>query len=166
MQRAWANLLAREATTPGSFSRQTVNILATFEKEDAEVFRRLSQLVWTVNGDPVVLMYDAEEEVYSSVGISYEQLLRLEELGVIAYEPASPRGFRFEMPSRRITVSYFGSSVSLQLPEDREILVGPVSLSRAGEELLSICKADRNDDFHRYILSHWEFLGYSPRELD
>ena len=41
MQTLWANILAGEANRPGSYSRRTVNLVASMDKKDADLFTAL-----------------------------------------------------------------------------------------------------------------------------
>ena len=56
MQSLWSRLLAGEATSPGTFSRRTVDLVSTFDKSDAALFTRFSQFVWVL-GEPSPLIY-------------------------------------------------------------------------------------------------------------
>lgn len=44
VQDVWALILAREVTTPGSFSRRTLSNLMLFDKKDVEMLRKLTEL--------------------------------------------------------------------------------------------------------------------------
>jgi hypothetical protein len=57
MQKLWAQVLGSEATTPGTFSKRTVNILADMGKEEAQLFMTLCGFVWDF-GIPVPIIQD------------------------------------------------------------------------------------------------------------
>lgn len=46
MQSVWANLLAGEFSKPGSFSKQTINIVGNMESKDAHAFAGVCRFVW------------------------------------------------------------------------------------------------------------------------
>lgn len=45
MQQLWAKVLAGEANTPGSYSKRTVNFVASLDKQDAILFAKLCGFV-------------------------------------------------------------------------------------------------------------------------
>ena len=70
MQTIWANVLAGEANTPGSFSRRTVNLLADLDKRDAELFQTLCRFGWAV-GSFTPLVFDSQADIYNDLGINF-----------------------------------------------------------------------------------------------
>src|ERR1700677_1595713 len=69
MQKLWAQVLGSEATTPGTFSKRTVNILADMGKEEARLFTTLCGFVWDF-GIPVPIVQDLSNAVYSNNGLT------------------------------------------------------------------------------------------------
>lgn len=45
LQLVWSRVLAGEANAPGAFSRRTVNLLASLDKRDAEIFTALGRIL-------------------------------------------------------------------------------------------------------------------------
>lgn len=50
MQSLWSSLLAGEATKPGTYSKRTVDFVASMDKKDAELFTKFCQFVWMIGG--------------------------------------------------------------------------------------------------------------------
>ena len=50
MQNLWSKVLAGEANSPGKFSKRTVNLLSSLDKNDATLFTKLCGFCW-VSGD-------------------------------------------------------------------------------------------------------------------
>ena len=50
MQGLWAKVLSGEANAPGSYSKRTVNFLASMDKEDAALFTALCGFAWSFPG--------------------------------------------------------------------------------------------------------------------
>ncbi len=68
MQTLWSKVLAGEANSPGRYSKRTVNLLASLDKADAELFSKLCSFAWQI-GDLVPLIYDHKHEMYVDNGI-------------------------------------------------------------------------------------------------
>ncbi|MFM5177975.1 DUF2806 domain-containing protein [Aeromonas caviae] len=51
MQSLWSRLLSGEATNPGTFSKRTVDFVASMDKKDARLFTDFCQYCWFM-GDP------------------------------------------------------------------------------------------------------------------
>ena len=56
-QALWSRVLAGEANSPGSFSRRTVNFVATLEKSDAEQFTALCSFGWNISDDKDIVPF-------------------------------------------------------------------------------------------------------------
>lgn len=52
MQSLWARILAGEANKPGTFSRRTVNFVASMDKIDASAFTHLCSFCWHIEKAP------------------------------------------------------------------------------------------------------------------
>ncbi len=64
MQSLWSSLLAGEATNPGTYSKRTVDFVASMDKKDAELFTKFCQFTWVI-GEPSPLIFDANDEIYT-----------------------------------------------------------------------------------------------------
>jgi len=150
MQVIWARILAGEANSPGQFAKRTINLLASFEKQDAELFQTLSCYFWTSGGKENFIqpfIYNTEDELYVSKGITYESLLHLQSLGLINFGSIS--GYKLRNQQKAVILSYFSKTLRLEFLSDkkREIDLGKVLLtwiqgfSATDEEIQSfVCK--------------------------
>src|SRR5262249_33204038 len=68
MQTLWSQILAGEANVPGTFAKQTVNLLANLDKTDAQLFTNLCGFVWHIN-ELIPLVFTTNGEPYSRKGI-------------------------------------------------------------------------------------------------
>ena len=93
MQELWSGILAGQANNPGSFSKRTVNLVASLDKSDALLFTKFCSFVWA-NTVPFVLNYEETPEVYAKHGIDFSSLTHLDNLGLITF--ASFSGFIFK----------------------------------------------------------------------
>lgn len=65
MQGLWAQVLAGEANSPGSYSKRTVNLLSDLDKKDAELFQTLCRFGWMI-GNFYPLVFDPQADIYNS----------------------------------------------------------------------------------------------------
>lgn len=167
MQTMWAKVLASEANQHGSFSKKTVNILADFDKKDAESFTKLCGFCWDIGGEPTLLIYDWGHQIYTENGISTESLIDLEALGTIKLltdisSPVltfGPSGRRIEKTKAR----YFEKSVDVEIhiPNKKFVNVGEVTFTKCGKELSRISGNTEVEGFYEYVLEEWEKYNQS-----
>lgn len=152
MQSLWSNLLAKEATDPGTYSKRTVDLIATMDKKDAELFTRLCQFSWVI-GEPVALILDETHEIYINNGITFQDLKHLDSIGLISFETAS--GYVRQGIGKHFLISYFGIPVKVEFTNDKDnkIPLGKVLFTQAGKELLTICGASMNQEFYNYAIT-------------
>lgn len=82
LQELWASLIAGEANCGGSISKKTLDVLASFEVDDAKLFQKLACFCYDFDGVKL-FMTDAIAEVASQHGLNFDALAHLEHLGVI-----------------------------------------------------------------------------------
>jgi hypothetical protein len=165
MQQLWARVLAAEANGPGTFSRRTVNLLSDLERRDAELFEILCSFGW-VYGEGVPLLFpfvlDVRDKIYSETGLFYSNLSNLESLGLLQLNLLS--GFSMRNQPKHVSLSYFGSSVQLTLPnvENNVFQLGQVLLTQAGQELARVCTPQPIEGLFEYVLKRWEEGRLTP----
>lgn len=64
MQSLWSRLLSGEATKPGTFSKRTVDFVASMDKKDAQLFTEFCQFCWFISGVlPIPLIMNTDNEI-------------------------------------------------------------------------------------------------------
>ncbi|MGO3344013.1 MAG: DUF2806 domain-containing protein [Marinomonas sp.] len=160
MQAIWANVLAGEANTPGSFSRRTVNLLSDLDKRDAELFQTLCKFGWGV-GNLTPLVFDSQVPIYNNLGINFNTLSHLDSLGLIQFNPIS--GFSRQGLPEKIKLAYYGKSLALEMKDgNNQLSIGQVVLSQAGQELAKVVRVPGVDGFYDYVKDKWK--AHIPRE--
>lgn len=151
MQSLWSSLLAGEATTPGTYSKRTVNFVASMDKKDADLFTSFCQFTWMI-GTPAPLIFDPENEIYTNQGINFSALKHLDAIGLISFEPIS--GYRKLRLPKQAAIFYFGlpTLIDYQKDDNNEMKTGKALFTKAGEELVNICGAKRNQEFYEYAI--------------
>ncbi|MCD8520709.1 MAG: DUF2806 domain-containing protein [Saccharospirillaceae bacterium] len=154
MQSLWSRLLSGEATRPGTFSKRTVDFVASMDKKDAEIFTKFCQFSWFL-GDIMPIIMEPEDEIYKSEGINFSVLKHLDAIGLISFESTS--GYRRMGFGKLAKIYYFGRPTIIEFPKDKdnELNIGKVLLTRAGQELAPICGAKMNQNFYEYVIEKW-----------
>lgn len=78
LQDLWGRVLAGEVKNPGSYSLRTLEFLKSLSKSEAEIINRVAKFV--INGSIV----REKEEFLEREGVSFSDLLFLQELGVLS----------------------------------------------------------------------------------
>ena len=145
MQSLWSSLLA--ATKPGTYSKRTVDFVASMDKKDADLFTKFCQFIWVI-GEPIPLVFNTDNDIYTKEGISFTTLKHLDAIGLISFESTS--GYRRMGFQKQAVFFYYGQPTLVEFPkeEDNEIQVGQVLFTQAGKELVNICGAKRNQEFY------------------
>ena len=81
MQEIWAKILAGEASNPSSFSLRIIDILRNMRKADAELFIKICKYSFDKGSGEIFL--PNYTEYLDSRGISYSDIMRLSEMGLI-----------------------------------------------------------------------------------
>lgn len=151
MQLLWSSLLAGEATNPGTYSKRTIDFIASMDKKDAELFTKFCQFSWVI-GDPCPLIFDASDEIYTKNGINFSSLKHLDSIGLISFESFS--GYRRQGFDKQAIIFYFGVPTLVEFNADKnnEIKIGKVLFTQAGKELVAICGAQKNQEFYEYAI--------------
>lgn len=158
MQQIWSRILAEEANEPGTFSRRTVNLISDLDKRDAELFTNLCRYNWTIENeftDVYPLVFDFQHEVYAQYDINFSTLIHLDTLGLIQFDGVD--GFLYAELPKRVELAYYCSRVELDfsMDADNALDTGSVLLTRAGQELASICKSEPIPEYLEYARKRW-----------
>jgi hypothetical protein len=167
MQQLWAKVLAREANSPGEFSRRTVSVVSTMERRDAEMLERLCRFMWKFEeGHRVPLIYEETDPIYVKNGVNFTTLTHLDSLGIIRFDGASP--FSRKRLPKSPRVQYHGTTVELTLPDDAggSMSIGVALPMQAGWELTTVCKPKPVEGFLEYVVKRWEEKKLMPRVCD
>ncbi|MDL5383905.1 DUF2806 domain-containing protein [Aeromonas hydrophila] len=154
MQSLWSRLLSSEATNPGTFSKRTVDFVASMDKKDARLFTDFCQYCWFM-GDIVPMIFEYQDDIFTKNGINFSSLKHLDFIGLISFESTS--GYKRVGFGKWKQVLYFGTPVLIEFDKDEnnEVQLGKALLTQAGQELALICGAQKNNDFYEYVIARW-----------
>lgn len=154
MQLLWGRILSEEAIKAGSFSKRTINLVATLNKKDAELFTKLCQFVWMA-GEPVPLIFDFSNSIYADQGINFSTLNHLQTIGLISFNNLT--GFIKPGLPKFFSIFYYGNQINFECPanENNQLRIGQSIFTEAGKELVPICGSQPNNEFISYSVDHW-----------
>lgn len=166
MQELWARVLAGEANAPGQFSKRTINLLASFDKSDAELFGSLCSFVWSLGGSLTPLVLDHRAPIYIRAGIGFDGLRQLAAIGLISFD--ADENLTFESSVQRLPVAYHDKRFVIEFPTQGNnfVYVGGVLLTKAGQELASVSGPTALAGFSNYVLERWQAWNVPIRSLE
>ena len=170
MSDLWAQLLAGEANSPGSYSRKTVNVLADMEPDDARLFRKLCNFrlipmdpVWTdqvlqgfkrstMSPHPKLVVLDDTNSVYRDVGINFDSMARMEWLGLIRYVSA---GYQTGQTTGGFLCYEYGGGY-IFIKSNKTIHFGCAEFTPSGIQLSELCvPLEPRDGFMDCMVKTW-----------
>ncbi|CAN5396217.1 DUF2806 domain-containing protein [soil metagenome] len=154
MQTLWSKILAGEANSPNSFSKKTVNLLASLDKSDAELFTILCGFGFFLSEvQPIV--YDVNDDIYNKLGINFVTLKHLNYIGLISFENVG--GYQIQGNFKANEIHYYGDSLILEFETEKHnsFKVGTVMLTQAGQQFAKICGSRPVEGFIEYVIEKW-----------
>lgn len=162
MQTLWAQILAGESNTPGTFSKRTIEFISTLDKSDALLFDNFLKYCWFIGGyQPLIIDYD-DNSIYENNNITFSNLMHLDEIGLISFNPTS--GFIKMFNSNTFSIGYYGRILNLDFKNTpkKELKTGTAILTKTGLDLAKVNhpniyiktddKNEYNDEFYHYII--------------
>ncbi len=158
MQDLWSKVLAGEANAPGTYTKRTIHLLASLDKNDALLFTKLCSFNWTV-GSLTPLVFDSQNDLYQKNGINFSVLKHLDSIGLISLEAFS--GYLRKGFNKKIKVAYGNKVIALELPKevDNDLSIGHVLFTAVGLQLANLCNAPMIDGVVEYTLAEWAKVG-------
>lgn len=155
MQRIWGKLLSAEANKPGSVSKKTIELVATLDKNDAQLFTNLCSFVVSDGiGQLLPFILSTEKSIYTSMGINFESLTHLAYLGLISFNSLS--GFNYTSQSQELVLFYCGRLIKFIFKNSNTPLhIGSALLTKAGKELAPLSGSRPNEEILKYFISEW-----------
>lgn len=165
MQELWSRVLAGEANVPGTYTKRTIYLLASLDKNDALLFTKLCSFIWTI-GDPIPLVFDSENELYTKNGINFSSLKHLDSIGLISFEVVS--GYRKVGLDKIVKIAYGEKIITLEFPKDKEndLGIGQVIFTDVGMQLTSICNPPIIEGTIKYALAEWAKKGVKEADAN
>lgn len=150
-QTLWAMVLARECNVPGSIPIRVLAVLDYMDRKEAESFTNICRTVITFGNDCTPFIDRSRLGEYISYDITFESLMNLEALGLIATSlgpfnaPYSLSGDGLSIPVLR----YFDHEYCIPRKDrgNYSVVIGNVVFTRAGEALYKALTVDEIEGF-------------------
>ena len=136
MRSLWAKILGGQAERPGSFSKNTVDVVSKLSQKDAQMFNDFCQFVWANNEERAApLVYGWHDDIYQIFSTHcFDAVKQLTHLRLMFYDNVTEYVNAFDGAS--IVWGYQGTSVRLNLPPSADaVRPGNVYRSRGAIEL-------------------------------
>ena len=146
-------LTATIVRSKNTLSSDNPIIKSGLSPEDSQLFGALCQFLW-IQGDPLPLIFDLENEVYTQQGITLVTLKHLETIGLITFDV---HGFIKKGFGKHARLFYCGkpTKIGFQNDENNYLDLGYVLLTDFGKKLASTYKTSRNQQFYEYVIQRW-----------
>ena len=148
MQLLWANILSGEANKPRTFSKRTVNLMSSLDKNDAMLFKNLCSFAWNLGP----FIFESDTEIYDKNSINFSSLEHLDSIGLIKFKHMSVY-LKTPLPEK-IIIRYYGKPLFIKFnkAENNDLRIGRVMFTQIGKELCNIVNADPYPEFFEYTI--------------
>jgi hypothetical protein len=83
VQLIWGKVLADEIKEPGSYSLKTLDVLKNFSQKEAEIFKKVGNVILTSDDGSFIVNHDNYEFLAETLGIPSTDIFLLQELGIL-----------------------------------------------------------------------------------
>jgi hypothetical protein len=160
MQILWAKILAGEASSPGTYSKRTINTLGSIDKSDANLFTSICSFSCHV---PAILplIYDEQAPIYTSHNLNFSNLTHLDDIGLVSFDPLTgfvlKMGIEEDSGKKEVSMKYYNTNIKLTFPSTKfDFNIGKVVLTRVGQELSNICTPSEIDGFIDFLIQKFK----------
>ncbi|MDR4516999.1 MAG: hypothetical protein MRK00_06395 [Nitrosomonas sp.] len=152
---------AVQSTASGDQKKVASN--TELSEENKRLFDTLRQFMW-IQGEPLPLIFDLNEQIYTQQGITHEALKQLEACGLINFEPD---GFVKKKFGKHTRLFYCGKPTKIGFPDDinNQLDLGCVKLTEQGKALASDREIPRNQAYYEYVIGRWYQSGYTVSSI-
>lgn len=158
MQQVWGKVLAGEIAMPRSFSRRTLSILKNLSQEEAQSFNVLCKNSFKTKFSIEPFIYLDHPPVATNMsGLSFEVLGELQDTGLIAIVES---GIALQEVDN---LFLFSAAYMLHAARATKsnFLAGNVRLTRAGDELASVCEWEAPRERVDMVVGRLEAEGFA-----
>lgn len=144
----WGKILAKEMNTPNQVPKSLVHILSVIDYEDAVSFRRLANISLQIGDEyyPIYFEEWSDIDIYAENGLEQEDIICLQDTNLIQYTEDEYS----VMLEPGDNIIYFDKNINIG--NKREVCVGNVVLTKAGEALMSVITDKRRiDGFEEFV---------------
>jgi hypothetical protein len=132
--------------------------MSELDKQDAIIFTNMCKFGFMI-GNITIVIFDYNLEIYNKYGINFSTLTHLDKAGLINFDHLS--GFVRKGLPKEILIYYYGVPIKIFFPLDQnnDLKYGTVLLSKAGQQLATICGSSPENEIKEYTIKQWESKG-------
>lgn len=157
----WSKILSEEIKKPGNCSIRTLENLRNISKDEAIIFKKISNYIIQYNG---VYYLPNESELLQSLSINYGEILKLDEAQLINSSSLISAVLNFDENTKEINLIYNNKIIFCNKEEKCEIRLNAYTLTETGKNIFNIMNPTFDKDFfEKYIniLSQKMNISYS-----
>jgi len=112
-----------------------------------------------VQGEPMPLIFDLNDDIYTKHGITLSALKHLNEIGLVTFET---NGFVKKKLGKYTRLFYCGKPTKIGFPneENNQLDLGFVRLTEEGKALVNTSNIFCNQVFYEYVIKRWFQQGF------
>ena len=155
LRNIWANILSKEATKRGQFSKRTINALKNFSISDCKIFDAFSTYIGKFNNSIYFLINPTncyDYHFFNDSEISYRELLHMNHLNLISDN--SNAVFTLD-PSELITFQIQNKEITLENETEKIISQQYYIVTDIGMELMKIVLSKSDELYFKKLKEHF-----------
>lgn len=143
----------RASHAENSLPNGNLSLKSDLNQNDSQLFEALCQFIW-IQGDPLPLIFDVADVVYTKQGITSATLKHLEAIGLIILDT---NGFVKKGFGKHTRLFYYGKPTKIGFQHDANnyLDLGHVVLTERGKALALTYQTSRNQAFYEYVIRKW-----------
>ncbi len=130
MQEIWGQVLAVEASTPGSFGLGTLNTLAVMSADDTEIWAKARRIAF-LSG--FLLKIGARQD-FGPFGVGAADIARLRAIGLLT--ETDDMSVTYMAPTKGLTLEFIGANLIVRHPESTLFTFPGIRITQSGIDLL------------------------------
>lgn len=138
LRKIWSNILSKEATQRGQFSKRTINALKNFSINDCKIFNALSKYIGNFDESIYFLInptYSSNYSFFEESEISYREMLHMNHLNLIS---DNSNAVFATHPNEPITINFQDKELTLENETEKSINQQYYIVTDIGMELMKI----------------------------
>ena len=159
LQQLWGKVLAGEVKSPGQFSFRTMEFLKNISREEAQLITRLAQFI--ISG----CIARDEKDILEKNGISFGNLIYLQELGIVNGVEAIGMSTEFKSTienSFQIALVSNGKALLMENEDkNKKLSLSSYGLTNLGKQILTLGQFDFNQEYLTSIGKRFAAQGFN-----
>ena len=142
----WGQILAQEMNVPNQIPKSLIYILSIIDYKDAVSFRKLASFSLKIGDMYFPIVFFGMTDAYRDNGLGEEDILNLAAANLVQYDSL----MYHEAVEPKDKITYFDELIDIG--DIKQICVGSVMLTKAGQALMSVISDKRKiDEFAEFV---------------